>query len=136
MNEIFFSLLCLLTSTWYILYFIYLLVTVLRNLWLSFVLQVEVKRAVPKGEDVLRTRRIFLGGLPLEATEQDIKDGLRDADFGDKIEDIKVMTEKGSERPRGFAFVVMRDCDDVEDLMIMKRFSVRVRSILDECGGG
>ncbi len=76
-----------------------------------------MKRAVPKGEPVdrgrndasvrTRVKKVFLGGMSLETTKEQIEDGFLDSNLfppGTTF-DIQIMTEPGTEKPRGFGFV-------------------------------
>ena len=56
-------------------------------------------------------RKVFLGGLPFEANEQDIR-----ADFGKfgELEDIQFPMD-GTGRHKGFAFLTYRDPADASD---------------------
>lgn len=57
-------------------------------------------------------RKIFVGGLPFDAGDSEIRD-----DFGKfgNIEDIYLPTEKETGRPRGFGFVTFADPRDAKD---------------------
>jgi len=53
---------------------------------------------------------IFVGNLPFEATEQDLRElfGANDR----SVERVKIVTDRDSGRPRGFAFVEMANSSD------------------------
>lgn len=54
-------------------------------------------------------KRIYFGNIPYEATEDDIKDF-----FGDRnVTSVKIINDRETGRPRGFAFVEFADADDV-----------------------
>lgn len=53
--------------------------------------------------------RIYVGNLPFSATEQEIR-GLFE-EFGD-VNDVKLISDRETGRPRGFGFVEMEDDDN------------------------
>ncbi|CAH9097836.1 unnamed protein product [Cuscuta europaea] len=93
---------------------------------------VEVKRAIPKSEqqqnrglirngrvnnrsnDQFRTKKIFVGGLSANLTEQDFKSYFER--FG-RITDVVVMHDNMTHRPRGFGFITFDSEDAVEEVM-------------------
>jgi RNA recognition motif-containing protein len=90
--------------------------------------QVEVKKAVPKAESrpvrysSKKTKKVFIGGISPETTKEDILTAFADYD----IQEAQVMTEKGTEKPRGFGFAVFKDCEIVEEICKKKYFQIRV----------
>ena len=92
-------------------------------------LQIEAKKAVPKensrrgGSHGVRTRKVFLGGLDPATTKEDIKETFMDIGT---LTDIQIMTEKGTEKPRGFGFVSFEDYETVENVCSIKHFKIRV----------
>ncbi|KAG3276594.1 HNRNPA1-like [Ictidomys tridecemlineatus] len=83
---------------------------------------VEPKRAV-SGEDSQRpgahltVKQIFVGGI-----KEDIEEHYFEQ-YG-KIEVIEIMTDRGSGKKRGFAFVTFDDHDSVDKIVIQKYHSV------------
>ncbi|KAL8253440.1 hypothetical protein R6Q59_037133 [Mikania micrantha] len=99
---------------------------------------VEVKKAVPRSEqnqnqqehnrgqnrncrhngtksnDNLKTKKIFVGGLSANLTEDDFKFYFEK--FG-KITDVVVMHDNVTHRPRGFGFITFDSEDSVEEVM-------------------
>nr|XP_043616543.1 RNA-binding protein 1-like [Erigeron canadensis] len=100
---------------------------------------VEVKKAVPKGEqnqiqqeqnrgqsrnyrsngiksndNYLKTKKIFVGGLSANLTEDDFK--IYFEKFG-RITDVVVMHDNVTHRPRGFGFITFDTEDSVEEVM-------------------
>ncbi|XP_076907900.1 heterogeneous nuclear ribonucleoprotein 1-like [Bidens hawaiensis] len=99
---------------------------------------VEVKKAVPRSEqnqnqqepnrgqnrncrnngtkthDNLKTKKIFVGGLSANLTEDDFKFYFEK--FG-KITDVVVMHDNVTHRPRGFGFITFDTEDSVEEVM-------------------
>jgi len=57
-------------------------------------------------------RKVFIGGLPFEAHEAQLRDDF--AKFGD-IEDVYLPREPGSNKLRGFGFVTYKDARDARD---------------------
>lgn len=104
----------------------------------SCLLQIEAKKAVPKDHSrrggggggggggyahSTRTRKAFLGGLDPATTKEDIKETFMDIGT---LTDIQIMTEKGTEKPRGFGFISFEDYETVEDICAIKHFKIRV----------
>ena len=57
-------------------------------------------------------RKIFIGGLPCECGDMEIRE-----DFGKfgGIDDIYLPTDKETGKPRGFGFVTFTDARDAQD---------------------
>ncbi|GAA0155427.1 RNA metabolism protein [Lithospermum erythrorhizon] len=96
---------------------------------------VDVKKAIPRSEqhsqqhqgrgfnsyrssgwssEVFRTKKIFVGGLAANLTEEDFKGYFEK--FG-RIMDVVVMHDNVTHRPRGFGFVTFDSEDSVEEVM-------------------
>lgn len=99
---------------------------------------VEAKKAVPRSEQhnartnnynnndnhsqsyggggggSLRTKKIFVGGLPANLTEEDFKNYFQQ--FGN-ITDVVVMYDHNTQRPRGFGFISFDSEDAVENVL-------------------
>ncbi|KAH7523763.1 hypothetical protein FEM48_Zijuj06G0046600 [Ziziphus jujuba var. spinosa] len=93
---------------------------------------VEVKKAIPRNEqsknqqlsngmsmsdnnsNQIRTRKIFVGGLPTDLTEEDFKNYFER--FG-RVTDVVVMHDSMTHRPRGFGFITYDLEDSVENVM-------------------
>ncbi|KAL6572560.1 hypothetical protein OROMI_013518 [Orobanche minor] len=98
---------------------------------------VEVKRAIPRSEqqsqqlhnrglsrnisrtngssnDEFRTKKIFVGGLSANLTEDEFRSYF--AQFG-RIIDVVVMHDNMTHRPRGFGFITFDSEDSVEEVM-------------------
>eukprot|EP00051_Salpingoeca_urceolata_P015890 m.208102 g.208102 ORF g.208102 m.208102 type:complete len:445 (+) comp18527_c0_seq9:2541-3875(+) len=90
--------------------------------------QIELKKAVPRGSEQLRsrgpgpaperTKKLFVGGLSQDATEEAVrqffeKDGV--------IEEVLLMYDRATGRSRGFGFVTFAS-EDVVDRLCEKRF--------------
>lgn len=90
----------------------------------------EVKKAVPKDDGTAvvysseRSYKVFLGGLPLDATKQDILEVL--VDIGKPVE-ITIMTDKCTNNPRGFGFARFETYDEAEKVCGKKYFEIKVR---------
>ncbi|CAG9322569.1 unnamed protein product [Blepharisma stoltei] len=78
--------------------------------------EVECKPAVPKekNEKVNRSRKIFVGGLLPEVTNDEFYEYFEQ--FGD-IEDSVVMKDRVTGKPRGFGFITFTKQDSVEKVM-------------------
>lgn len=99
---------------------------------------VEAKKAVPRSEQhnartnnynnndnhsqsyggggggSVRTKKIFVGGLPANLTEEDFKNYFQQ--FGN-ITDVVVMYDHNTQRPRGFGFISFDSEDAVENVL-------------------
>ncbi|KAG6397987.1 hypothetical protein SASPL_139437 [Salvia splendens] len=80
---------------------------------------VEVKRTVPREGGmqgrggVSKTRKIFVGGLPLSLTEDDLRDYF--SAYGNIVEH-QIMLDHKTNRSRGFGFVTFESEDSVEKI--------------------
>ncbi|XP_058229536.1 heterogeneous nuclear ribonucleoprotein A1a isoform X2 [Hemibagrus wyckioides] len=87
---------------------------------------VEPKRAVSR-EDSCRpgahstVKKIFVGGIKEDTDEEHLRDYF--SRFG-KIDEVNIMTEKNSNKRRGFAFVTFDDHDAVDRIVIQKYHTV------------
>ncbi|XP_027032417.2 heterogeneous nuclear ribonucleoprotein A1a isoform X2 [Tachysurus fulvidraco] len=87
---------------------------------------VEPKRAVSR-EDSCRpgahstVKKIFVGGIKEDTDEEHLRDYF--SRFG-KIDEVNIMTEKSSNKRRGFAFVTFDDHDSVDRIVIQKYHTV------------
>ncbi|XP_055039189.1 heterogeneous nuclear ribonucleoprotein A1a [Misgurnus anguillicaudatus] len=87
---------------------------------------VEPKRAVSR-EDSSRpgahstVKKIFVGGIKEDTDEEHLREYF--IQFG-KIEEVNIMTEKNSDKRRGFAFVTFDDHDSVDRIVIQKYHTV------------
>lgn len=71
---------------------------------------------------------MFLGGLHLDTTEDEIRDIMQE--FG-AVEDAVIIREKGTKKPRGFGFVVFEDYDSADKLCSQRVIRIRERDV--EC---
>lgn len=79
---------------------------------------VEVKRTVPREDmqgrgGVSKTRKIFVGGLPLSLNEDDLRDYF--SSYGNIVEH-QIMLDHKTNRSRGFGFVTFENEDAVEKI--------------------
>ncbi|XP_057217743.1 heterogeneous nuclear ribonucleoprotein A1a isoform X1 [Triplophysa rosa] len=87
---------------------------------------VEPKRAVSR-EDSSRpgahstVKKIFVGGIKEDTDEEHLREYF--CQFG-KIEEVNIMTEKNSDKRRGFAFITFDDHDSVDRIVIQKYHTV------------
>ncbi|XP_051957418.1 heterogeneous nuclear ribonucleoprotein A1-like isoform X2 [Xyrauchen texanus] len=87
---------------------------------------VEPKRAVSR-EDSSKpgahstVKKIFVGGIKEDTDEEHLREYF--CQFG-KIEEVNIMTEKNSDKRRGFAFVTFDDHDSVDRIVIQKYHTV------------
>lgn len=59
-------------------------------------------------------KKIFVGGIKEDTDEEHLRDYF--SQFG-KIEEVNIMTEKNSDKRRGFAFVTFDDHDSVDRIV-------------------
>ncbi|CAM4733144.1 unnamed protein product [Leuciscus chuanchicus] len=87
---------------------------------------VEPKRAVSR-EDSCKpgahstVKKIFVGGIKEDTDEEHLREYF--GQFG-KIEEVNIMTEKNSDKRRGFAFITFDDHDAVDRIVIQKYHTV------------
>ncbi|PIN22289.1 RNA-binding protein musashi/mRNA cleavage and polyadenylation factor I complex, subunit HRP1 [Handroanthus impetiginosus] len=78
---------------------------------------VEVKRTVPRedmqGRGVSKTKKIFVGGLPLSLNEDDLREYF--SSYGNIVEH-QIMLDHKTGRSRGFGFVTFESEDAVEKI--------------------
>ncbi|KAK2096206.1 Heteroproteinous nuclear ribonucleoprotein A1, partial [Saguinus oedipus] len=87
---------------------------------------VEPKRAVSREDsqrpgDHLTVKKIFVGGIKEDTEEHHLRDYFEQ--YG-KIEVIEIMTDRGSGKKRGFAFVNFDNHDSVDKIVIQKYHTV------------
>ena len=83
---------------------------------------VKPKRAVSREDSqrpgaYLTVKKIFVGGVKEDTEEHHLKDYFEQ--YG-KIEVIEIMTDQGSGKKRGFAFVTFDNHDSVDKTVIQK----------------
>jgi len=88
---------------------------------------VEVKRAIPRN-DTNRTNKLYVRGLSEDTTKQEILEGFAEAGFGDKVVSVKVMTDKETDKSRGFCFVDLVEAEDVDDVLTIGTITIMVRA--------
>uniref|UniRef100_A0ABI7X1J2 RRM domain-containing protein n=1 Tax=Felis catus TaxID=9685 RepID=A0ABI7X1J2_FELCA len=86
---------------------------------------VEPKRAVSRDSQRpgahLIVKKIFVGGIKEDTEEHHLRDYFEQ--YG-KTEVIEIMTDRGSGKKRGFAFVTFDDHDSVDKIVIQKYHTV------------
>ncbi|KAE8626895.1 hypothetical protein XENTR_v10006796 [Xenopus tropicalis] len=87
---------------------------------------VEPKRAVSREDSSrpgahLTVKKIFVGGIKEDTEEHHLREYFEQ--YG-KIEVIEIMTDRGSGKKRGFAFVTFEDHDSVDKIVIQKYHTV------------
>ena len=93
---------------------------------------VFMRRAIPKDDPdplaQVKTKKLFIGGLNEEATEQDIKDVL--AIFTHHPpEQIKLMYDKNTGKFKGFAFALFENEDIVDKLFIVRNCTIKGKKV-------
>lgn len=67
-----------------------------------------------------------MGGLHLETTEEELREEL--CVFGE-IEDLVIICEKNTNKPRGFGFVTYTDYDSADKLCVKRRIQIHGRDV-------
>ena len=70
-----------------------------------------------------RTKKVFLGGLSVDTTEEDVMKELKE--YG-SISGVTIMTEKETGKPRGFGFALFEDYESVDKLLRTKYIRILV----------
>lgn len=98
--------------------------------------EVEVKRAIPRDDDTrvskTKTCKVFIGGIPDGATEEDIKDSVENALEAEivKVDLIKKKNEQGEAvGHRGFCFVQVDNDDDTDELCCIKKVEIKGKMV-------
>lgn len=83
---------------------------------------VETKRAMPKDEDnkpesKVKVNKIFVGGIKEELDEDQLKNYF--CTYGN-VTNVHIVTDKGSNKKRGFAFVEFDDYDPVDKVVLRR----------------
>ncbi|XP_014670988.1 PREDICTED: heterogeneous nuclear ribonucleoprotein A1-like isoform X2 [Priapulus caudatus] len=88
--------------------------------------EVEPKRAVPreessKPEAQMTVKKIFVGGIRDDTEESHLKDYFMQ--YGN-VTSVDIITEKGTNRKRGFAFVSFDDYDPVDKIVLQRHHTI------------
>ena len=90
-----------------------------------------MKKAVPaKNRRTLKTKKIFVGGLHDTAVKEDLEEALVKLDMREDLDYAKIMTQLHTEKPRGFAFIVMKSCEAADKLAHMGHMMVKVSRVI------
>lgn len=71
-------------------------------------------------------RKLFVGGLNSEATEQDLRDYF--GQYGE-IENVNVKADSQTGRPRGFAFIVFSSADSVDKVTAAGEHTIKGKKV-------
>ena len=91
----------------------------------------EPKRAVSREDSQrpgahLTVKKIFVGGIKEDTEEHHLRDYFEQYR---KIEVIEIMTDRGSGKKRGFAFVTFVDHDSVDKIVVQKYHTVNGHTV-------
>jgi RNA recognition motif-containing protein len=75
---------------------------------------IEAKKAIPRGEMTNRTKKIFVGGLPLTTTEEEFRKYFEK--FG-KVSESQIIKDRATGRSRGFGFITFESELTVEHVL-------------------
>ena len=74
-------------------------------------------------------RKLFVGGLPQEASDEDVKEYF--GQYGE-IENVNLKMDPQTGRSRGFAFIVFKDNDALNAASAQEAHVIKVNSILGQ----
>ncbi|XP_014675580.1 PREDICTED: heterogeneous nuclear ribonucleoprotein A2 homolog 1-like [Priapulus caudatus] len=88
--------------------------------------EVEPKRAVPreessKPESQMTVKKIFVGGIKDDTEESHLKEYFMQ--YGN-VTSVDIITEKGTDRKRGFAFISFDDYDPVDKIVLLRHHTI------------
>ncbi|XP_074657550.1 heterogeneous nuclear ribonucleoprotein A1-like 2 [Tubulanus polymorphus] len=88
---------------------------------------VEVKRAIPKDimPGVMKTTKLFLGGLHRDVTEVDISEAFHSCILNVRVTDVFLVKDKNTDLSKGFGFVTFEDEDHVAKVAMARYFSLK-----------
>ena len=93
---------------------------------------VYLRRAIPRDDPnplaQAKTKKLFIGGLTEEASEQDIKDVLQIFTHHEP-ENIKLMRDKNTNKFKGYAFVMYSSEDVVDKLFIIRHCTIKNKRV-------
>ena len=69
----------------------------------------EIGVTTPTPRPRSRVKKVFLGGLAPDATKEQVIESLEKVCCCGCVADVTIMTEKGTEKPRGFGFAILKD---------------------------
>ncbi|XP_068695321.1 heterogeneous nuclear ribonucleoprotein A0-like [Montipora capricornis] len=103
---------------------------------------VFLRRAIPKDDPNplanLKTKKLFIGGLNEEASEEDIKSVLS-IFTRHPPEQVKLMRDKNTNKFKGYAFVIYHSEDIVDKLFIIRNATIKNKKVelkkAEEMGG-
>ncbi|EDO36522.1 predicted protein, partial [Nematostella vectensis] len=95
--------------------------------------EVEVKRAIPRDDNSAtsheKTKKIFVGGLPEDATKEDIQEAIESL-LEEKVDKVDLIMKKEDEtKHRGFAFVELNNEDQADELCCVKKIHVKGKMV-------
>ena len=92
-----------------------------------------MKKAIPKEDcrptsntpsaPAAPTKKVFLGGMPLDITKEEFREAM--GQYG-KLIDSQIMTDKVTDEPRGFAFVIFQDFETAAAVCALKYIKLKV----------
>ena len=92
----------------------------------------QVRRAIPRDDPNplahVRTKKLFVGGLTEEATEEDIKCILEPM-ANSAIESIKLMRDRNTQKFKGYAFVTFCSDHPVDKLFIIRHATIKNKRV-------
>lgn len=93
---------------------------------------VFMRRAIPKDDPnplaQAITKKLFIGGLTEEATEQDITNVLS-IFTSHQPEQIKLMRDRNTNKFKGYAFVIFQSEDVVDKLFIIRNATIKAKRV-------
>ncbi|KAI6646090.1 RNA-binding protein Musashi-like protein Rbp6-like [Oopsacas minuta] len=75
--------------------------------------KIDPKRAIPKKITARRTKKLFVGGISSDTSQDDVYDYFKD--FGNIVEAMLIF-DKSTNKHKGFGFVTYDKCDTVDEI--------------------
>lgn len=95
--------------------------------------EVEVKRAIPRDDSSStahqKTKKVFVGGIPDEATIEDIQNAVADVLEANPVLVDLIKKKNEPDKHRGFCFVELDNEDDADELCCIKKIELRGKMV-------
>ncbi|XP_031556102.1 glycine-rich RNA-binding protein 10-like [Actinia tenebrosa] len=93
----------------------------------------EVKRAIPRDDSSStahqKTKKVFLGGIPDSATDEDIHNAVADVLEANPVLVDLIKKKNEPDKHRGFCFVELENEDDADELCCIKKIELKGKMV-------
>lgn len=93
----------------------------------------EVKRAIPRDDSSStahqKTKKVFVGGIPDNATSEDIHNAVADVLEANPVLVDLIKKKNEPDKHRGFCFVELENEDDADELCCIKKIELRGKMV-------